>query len=177
MLVTHDRALAERCNRVLELDAGHTVNLMQALRFALRNLWRDLKSGELSVLLLALMVAVLSLTAVGLLHQPHLAGRARAGGGSAGGGSAPGVADPDPGALLRRGARRAALRSAQVVSFPTAIFSGDLSQLAALNAVTANYPLRGHVRIADAPFGARANHRSDSRPRARCGSMRASSRS
>ena len=35
------------------------------LRFALRNLWRDLKSGELSVLLLALSVAVLSLTAVG----------------------------------------------------------------------------------------------------------------
>ena len=38
---------------------------MQLLRFALRNLWRDLKSGELSVLLLALSVAVLSLTAVG----------------------------------------------------------------------------------------------------------------
>ncbi len=40
------------------------------------------------------------------------------------------------------------------MSFPTAIFSGELSQLAALNAVTASYPLRGHVRIADAPFGA-----------------------
>ena len=40
---------------------------MQMLRFALRNLWRDLKSGELSVLLLALCVAVLSLTAVGFL--------------------------------------------------------------------------------------------------------------
>jgi putative ABC transport system permease protein len=38
---------------------------MQMLRFAFRNLWRDLKSGELSVLLLALCVAVLSLTAVG----------------------------------------------------------------------------------------------------------------
>jgi putative ABC transport system permease protein len=38
---------------------------MQIIRFALRNLWRDLKSGELSVLLLALSVAVLSLTAVG----------------------------------------------------------------------------------------------------------------
>ena len=38
---------------------------MQILRFALRNLWRDMKSGELSVLLLALTIAVLSLTAVG----------------------------------------------------------------------------------------------------------------
>jgi ABC-type lipoprotein export system ATPase subunit len=25
-LVTHDRGLARRCNRILELDAGHTVN-------------------------------------------------------------------------------------------------------------------------------------------------------
>src|ERR1700692_1367535 len=40
-------------------------NRMQALRFALRNLWRDFKSGELSVLALPLVVAVLSLTAVG----------------------------------------------------------------------------------------------------------------
>ena len=34
------------------------------------------------------------------------------------------------------------------------------SQLAALNAVTPGYPLRGHVRIADTPFGvARATDR------------------
>ena len=50
-------------------------------------------------------------------------------------------------------ARKRGLRSAQVLTFPTAIFSGELSQLAALNAVTPSYPLRGHVRIADAPFG------------------------
>ena len=39
---------------------------MPSLTFALRNLLRDLKSGELAVLVLALLVAVASLTAVGV---------------------------------------------------------------------------------------------------------------
>ena len=38
---------------------------MNALVFALRNLARDLRSGELAVLVVALLVAVASLTAVG----------------------------------------------------------------------------------------------------------------
>ena len=57
---------------------------MQLLRFALRNLWRDLKSGELSVLLLALARGGAVADRGGLLHQPHRAGRARAGGRGAG---------------------------------------------------------------------------------------------
>ncbi len=122
------------------------------LRFALRNLWRDLKSGELSVLLLALSVAVLSLTAVGFftsrisqgvnaqaaevlaadlrLESPH----------------------PIPEHYFDE-ARSRGLRSARLLSFPTAIFRDDASQLAALNAVSTTYPLRGRMRIADAPFG------------------------
>jgi putative ABC transport system permease protein len=125
---------------------------MQVLRFALRNLWRDLKSGELSVLLLALVVAVLSLTAVGfftsrisqgvhLQAAEVLAADLRL--------EAP---TPIPARYFDE-ARKRGLRSARVLSFPTAIFSGELSQLVALNAVTSNYPLRGHVRIADEPFG------------------------
>jgi putative ABC transport system permease protein len=125
---------------------------MQALRFALRNLWRDTKSGELTVLLLALVVAVLSLTAVGFFTSRISQGvRAQA--------AEVLAADlrleapnPIPAGYFDE-ARKRGLRSAQVLSFPTAIFSGDVSQLAAVNAVTANYPLRGHVRIADAPFG------------------------
>jgi putative ABC transport system permease protein len=125
---------------------------MQVLRFALRNLWRDLKSGELSVLLLALTVAVLSLTAVGFFTSRISQGvRAQA--------AEVLAADlrlESPNPIAERyfsEAHARGLRTARIMIFPTAIFSGDASQLAALNAVTAGYPLRGHVRIADAPFG------------------------
>ena len=125
---------------------------MQVLRFALRNLWRDLKSGELSVLMLALSVAVLSQTAVGFFTSRISQGvHAQA--------AEVLAADlrlespnPIPSRYFSEAQERG-LRSAQVLSFPTALFNGDSSQLAALNAVTATYPLRGHIRIADTPFG------------------------
>jgi putative ABC transport system permease protein len=125
---------------------------MQVLRFALRNLWRDLKSGELSVLFLALSVAVLSLTAVGFFTSRISQGvRAQAAEVLA---ADLRLESPNPIApryFAEAGAR--GLKSALIMSFPTAIFSGDESQLTALNAVSAGYPLRGHLRIADAPFG------------------------
>jgi len=125
---------------------------MRALRFALRNLWRDLKSGELSVLVLALSVAVLSLTAVGFFTSRISQGvRAQASEVLAADLRIE-SADPLPPAYLAEAAGRG-LRTAQVWSFPTAIFNGDQSQLASIFAVTADYPLRGHVRIASAPFG------------------------
>ena len=132
---------------------------MQVLRFALRNLWRDLKSGELSVLLLALTVAVLSLTAVGFftsrISQGVHAQAAEV--------LAADLRLESPRPISPRyftEAQAKGLRSARMLFFPTAIFSGDVSQLAALNAVTANYPLRGHMRVADKPFGvARATER------------------
>ena len=126
---------------------------MQVLRFALRNLWRDLKSGELSVLLVALTVAVLSLTAVGFFTSRISQGvRAQAAEVLAADLRLESSQPISPRYFTEAQAR--GLRSARMLSFPTAIFSGDVSQLAALNAVTADYPLRGHMRIADKPFGA-----------------------
>jgi len=125
---------------------------MQIARFAFRNLWRDLKSGELSVLLLALTVAVLSLTAVGFFTSRISQGvRAQAAEVLAADLRLE-SANPIPEKYFAQAQRRG-LKSARILTFPTAIFSGDESQLAALNAVTAGYPLRGHVRIADRPFG------------------------
>ena len=123
------------------------------LRFALRNLWRDVKSGELSVLLLALSVAVLSLTAVGFFTGRISAGvRAQAAEVLAADLRLESPAPLSPAYYAE--ARRRGLRTATVIEFPTAIFKGDSNQLAALNAVTPEYPLRGRMKIADAPFGA-----------------------
>jgi putative ABC transport system permease protein len=125
---------------------------MQMLRFALRNLWRDLKSGELSVLLLALSVAVLSLTAVGFFTNRIAQGvRAQA--------AEVLAADlrlessnPIPEKYFAQ-SRTLGLATAELLTFPTAIFNGDLSQLAALNAATPGYPLRGRIKISHTPFG------------------------
>ncbi len=125
---------------------------MNALRFAFRNLWRDLKSGELSVLLLALMVAVLSLTAVGFFtNRISQAVRAQA--------TEVLAADlriesshPLPGVYFATAAA-GGLRTAQLSQLSTAIFYGETSQLTSLIAVSSGYPLRGTVRIAAAAFG------------------------
>ncbi|HEX4153577.1 MAG TPA: FtsX-like permease family protein [Steroidobacteraceae bacterium] len=134
---------------------------MQILRFALRNLWRDLKSGELSVLLLALCVAVLSLTAVGFFTGRIAQGvRAQA--------AEVLAADlrlesphPVPERYFAE-SRKLGLASAELLTFPTAIFNGDVSQLAGLNAASPGYPLRGRLKISDTPFG--ASHDTDRIP-------------
>jgi len=104
------------------------------------------------VLLLALTVAVLSLTAVGFFTSRISQGvRAQAAEVLA---ADLRLESPTPTPVhYFADAKARGLRSAQILSFPTAIFNGDSSQLAALNAVTSDYPLRGHMRIADAPFG------------------------
>jgi len=125
---------------------------MKILRFACRDLWRDVKSGELAVLLLALSVAVLSLTAVGFFTSRISQGvRAQA--------AEVLAADlrleapnPLPDHYLVE-AHQQGLSTAEIIEFPTAVFNGAVSQLVALNAVTPGYPLRGRMRIADAPFG------------------------
>ena len=49
-------------------------------------------------------------------------------------------------------ARRLGLRTANTLSFRSVVVVGDRFQLAAVKAVDDNYPLRGALRIADAPF-------------------------
>jgi len=123
-----------------------------ALRFAWRNLLRDLKSGEIAVLLLALLVAVASLTAVGFFTSR--VGRAvnqQAGEVLAADLRLESARPID--AVYDREASRRGLRVARVLSMPSVVFHGEESTLVALRAASEGYPLRGRLKIADQPFG------------------------
>ncbi|HKE45727.1 MAG TPA: FtsX-like permease family protein [Steroidobacteraceae bacterium] len=124
---------------------------MGALRFALRTLVRDWKSGELNVLLLAVIVGVAALTAVGFFTNRVSVAVAT---------QAAEVLAADLRLQSSRPlsdnyaaeARREGLRTSNVLSTVSVVFFGEKSQLTSLRAVDPAYPLRGAVRIADRPF-------------------------
>ncbi len=119
--------------------------------FALRMLSREWRSGELGVLLLALIVAVGALSGVGfLVSRVRAAVTLQA--------SAVLAADvrlesPRPIAAADfAAAARHGLRSARAIGMLSVVFHGRRSELTGLYAVTAGYPLRGRVLVAGAPF-------------------------
>jgi putative ABC transport system permease protein len=125
---------------------------MKAWRFALAALVRDWKSGELTVLLGALLVAVTALSAVSFFTSrvnqavvqqagEVLAADLRLQGGRA---------VPDK---FEREARDRGLATARTIGFPSMVSAGEASDLASIQAVSTGYPLRGRVRIAEVPFG------------------------
>jgi putative ABC transport system permease protein len=121
---------------------------MKAARLAFRNLIRSLRGGRLTVLLIALTVAVASITSVGFfIDRVRLSVEQEAAGVLAADLKlrANDPLNPD----YRAEAERLGLATADVVSFPTVVMAGDASLLSSLYAVSDAYPLRGQVRVAD----------------------------
>jgi putative ABC transport system permease protein len=124
---------------------------MKAIRLALLALLRDGKSGELRVLMLALLVAVSALTAVGFFTNRV----SRAVDQQAGEVLAADLRLRSANAISRdyfRMAEENGMRTAELATFPSVVFFGEDSSLTAIRAVTDSYPLRGRVRVADVPF-------------------------
>ncbi|MBH1964055.1 MAG: FtsX-like permease family protein [Comamonadaceae bacterium] len=118
-----------------------------------RTLWRDLRSGELRLLMVAVTLAVAALTAVGFFSDRLQSGLERDARQLLGG-DAVVVTDNPPDEQWRREAEKLGLQSALTLGFPTMGRAGDeqggASRLVALKAVTPGYPLRGSLRLAQA---------------------------
>ena len=122
-----------------------------------RTLWRDLRSGELRLLVLAVTLAVAALTAVGFFAD-RLQGGMQRDARQLLGGDAVIVSDNPPPPAFEAKARSLGLQVVETLGFPTMARAtearGGNSKLVALKVVAPGYPLRGRLRVATQPEGA-----------------------
>ncbi len=120
-----------------------------AIRLGWRTLLRDLRAGELRLLIVAVALAVAALTAVGFFADRLQGGLKRDAGLLLGGDAIVASDNPTPAAFIER-AKSQGLQGIQLMSFPTmgraSDAQGGASKLVALKAVPQGYPLRGTIK-------------------------------
>jgi putative ABC transport system permease protein len=122
-------------------------------RLAGRLLARDWRSGEVLVLLAALVVAVGAMSAVTFFTDRVRAAISQQAGEALAADLRVESINPLP-ESLREAARRRGLRAADIISFRSVVAAAQTTSLADVRGVTAGYPLRGVVEIADRLAGA-----------------------
>jgi putative ABC transport system permease protein len=131
-------------------------------RLGLRSLWRDLRTGELRLLIVAVTLAVAALTAVGFFADRLQGGLQRDARQLLGGDFVLSTDNATPPAVIAE-ARRLGLQTATTISFPTMARASDArggaSKLVALKAVPDGYPLRGSLVVSSTADGAGAKTR------------------
>ncbi len=117
---------------------------------ALRQMARDFRAGELRLLVVAVMLAVAALTAVGFFADRINTGLARDARQMLGGDAIVASDQPAPADFAAKAAALG-LRTATTASFPSMGRApdekGGVSRLVSIKAVSAAYPLRGQLRL------------------------------
>ncbi len=125
---------------------------MNTLPLAARMLRRNWAAGELRVLLLALVIAVASVTTVGFFAdrvQAALDAQAN----ELLGGDLVVIADQPIPPTFVDAAREQNLAIAQTRTFPSMVAAGGAVSLAEIKAASTGFPLRGRIRVADPVSG------------------------
>ncbi|PIF89698.1 putative ABC transport system permease protein [Acidovorax sp. 62] len=126
------------------------------LRLGWRTLLRDLRAGELRLLIVAVTLAVAALTSVGFFADRLQGGLQRDALQLLGGDAVVASDNPTPAAFVDK-ARALGLQTVGTMGFPTmgraSDAQGGASKLVALKSVETGYPLRGALKVTDAPGG------------------------
>ena len=125
--------------------------MRNTLALSLRALRRDWRAGELRILVIALVIAVASMTAVGFFNDRIRKAMDQQAAELLAADLVLASSDPLRGERLEQ-ARLLGLRSAETLSFRSVLQVGDKTQLVEVKAVSPGYPLRGLLRAAAAPF-------------------------
>jgi putative ABC transport system permease protein len=127
-----------------------THSWQRSLQLGLRNLWRDLRSGELNLLIVSVVLAVAALTAVGFFSDRLQAGLWRDAKQLLGG-DAVVVSDKPTAEYFQKKAQELGLKTNATLSFPSMARADDAkggeTKLVALKAVSEGYPLRGQMSL------------------------------
>nr|WP_294841852.1 FtsX-like permease family protein [uncultured Methylotenera sp.] len=108
------------------------------------SLWR---AGALRVLVFALVLAVAAITAVSFFTQRIETALNQQGSLLIGGDLAVVADHPIPQALIERAVTQQ-IQTTRTYEFPSMVMYGEVSQLVEIKAIEANFPLRGHLTIA-----------------------------
>jgi len=125
---------------------------VKILLLAWRQLRRDLAAGEVRILLAALVLAVMSVTAVGFLTDRAERALALEANRLLGGDAVLRADEPITGAL-RANAARPGLRQTETRAFPSMVASGETMKLGQVRAIGKGFPLRGSFSIQQRPDG------------------------
>ncbi|MEY3762804.1 MAG: hypothetical protein RL281_1409 [Pseudomonadota bacterium] len=127
-----------------------THSWQRSFQLGLRNLWRDLRSGELNLLIVSVVLAVAALTAVGFFSDRLQAGLWRDARQLLGG-DAVVVSDKPTAEYFQKKAQEFGLKTNATLSFPSMARADDAkggeTKLVALKAVSEGYPLRGQMSL------------------------------
>ncbi|MBP6299979.1 MAG: FtsX-like permease family protein [Arenimonas sp.] len=119
---------------------------MKLIKLAWRQTWRDLAAGEIRLMLLALIIAVLAVTAVSFITDRAEQGLQQEANRLLGGDAAL-RADTPIAESVPASAKKLNLNVAQTASFPSMVQTGAAVSLADIKAVDDQYPLRGEFEI------------------------------
>ncbi|HEX4873231.1 MAG TPA: FtsX-like permease family protein [Nevskiaceae bacterium] len=119
--------------------------------YALRRLRRGWKSGDLLILAAALALAVAATGSVGAFTERVRLALESQSGEALGGDARVRGREPLPEAL-RGELQGQGLRLSAVTTFPSVAIAGERSSLVSVKAVEAGYPLRGELRLSEAPY-------------------------
>ena len=119
---------------------------MRILRLAWRQTWRDLAAGEIRLMLMALVLAVLGVTAVGLITDRAESGLQQEANRLLGG-DAGLRADTPINPEVASSAKKLKLNIAETAGFPSMVQAGESVNLADIRAIDKRYPLRGEFQI------------------------------
>ena len=125
---------------------------MIAVNIALRQLRSHWASGEVRVLLLALILAVAATTAVGFFTDRIQSALVRQGGLLLGGDLVVSADHALPQKYLQQ-AQQSNLKTTSTLEFPSMVVQGNLSHLAEIKAVSDGFPLRGELTISSQMAG------------------------